>query len=63
VTPTLAGSRPGGLVASCWASMMTLGQMGYEKNVAAILAARREVLLLLLLLLLPVVLLCSCVVY
>jgi hypothetical protein len=30
---------------------MTLGQIGYEKNVAAILTARREVLLLLLLLL------------
>jgi hypothetical protein len=49
VTPTLAGSRPGGLVASCWASIMTLGQIGYEKNVANILAARREVLLTLIL--------------
>ena len=24
-TPTIAGSRPGGLVATCWTSMMALG--------------------------------------
>jgi sphinganine-1-phosphate aldolase len=30
-TPTIAGSRPGGLVATCWTSMMALGDSGYEK--------------------------------
>ena len=28
-SPTLAGSRPGALIAGCWASMMSLGQSGY----------------------------------
>lgn len=28
-TPTLAGSRPGGLVAGCWATMVKYGENGY----------------------------------
>ena len=31
-TPTIAGSRSGGLIAQCWASMMALGYKGYVKN-------------------------------
>ena len=36
-TATLAGSRSGGLIAQCWASMMTMGEEGYTENVRAIL--------------------------
>lgn len=28
VSPTVAGSRPGGLIAGAWASMMSLGEQG-----------------------------------
>jgi sphinganine-1-phosphate aldolase len=28
-TPTMAGSRPGGLSAACWASMLAMGENGY----------------------------------
>ncbi|KAG5181431.1 pyridoxal phosphate-dependent transferase [Tribonema minus] len=43
VTPTLAGSRPGGLVAACWASMVSLGEEGYSQGVEAIVEARHKV--------------------
>ena len=29
VSPTVAGSRPGGLIAGAWAAMMTIGEEGY----------------------------------
>lgn len=29
VSPTIAGSRPGGLIAGAWAAMMSLGLEGY----------------------------------
>eukprot|EP00612_Vaucheria_litorea_P008514 CAMPEP_0171470840 /NCGR_PEP_ID=MMETSP0946-20130122/369_1 /TAXON_ID=109269 /ORGANISM="Vaucheria litorea, Strain CCMP2940" /LENGTH=479 /DNA_ID=CAMNT_0012000257 /DNA_START=440 /DNA_END=1879 /DNA_ORIENTATION=+ len=38
MTPTLAGSRPGGLVAACWASLMSTGRSGYTENVRKIRA-------------------------
>ena len=41
-TPTIAGSRSGGLIAQCWASMMALGYKGYVKNARAILSTTRE---------------------
>ena len=41
-TPTIAGSRSGGLIAQCWASMMSLGYKGYSKNAQAILATTKE---------------------
>jgi sphinganine-1-phosphate aldolase len=28
-SPTLAGSRPGALIATCWAAMVTMGEQGY----------------------------------
>jgi sphinganine-1-phosphate aldolase len=37
-SPTLAGSRPGGLSAACWAAMISLGEQGYLQATAAILA-------------------------
>ncbi|CAM9967188.1 unnamed protein product [Scytosiphon promiscuus] len=43
VTPTIAGSRPGGLSAACWASMVSMGQDGYERAVAGIMETAKEV--------------------
>jgi glutamate/tyrosine decarboxylase-like PLP-dependent enzyme len=37
-SPTLAGSRPGGLSAACWAAMVNMGEQGYLQATAAILA-------------------------
>ncbi len=38
-SPTLAGSRPGGLSAACWASLVTLGEEGYLEATRQILDA------------------------
>ncbi|MCS6981867.1 MAG: hypothetical protein NZM65_06680, partial [Flavobacteriales bacterium] len=35
MSPTMAGSRPGGLIAACWAALLSHGQEGYRE------AARR----------------------
>lgn len=39
-TPTLAGSRPGSLIAGCWASLVYLGKSGYLKITGEIIATR-----------------------
>lgn len=36
-TPTIAGSRSGGLISQCWASLMALGEEGYLKHTKDIL--------------------------
>lgn len=36
-SPTIAGSRPGGLIAACWAALMSLGHQGYRRAAAGIL--------------------------
>jgi glutamate/tyrosine decarboxylase-like PLP-dependent enzyme len=36
-SPTLAGSRPGGLSAACWASLVSTGEAGYMQATRAIL--------------------------
>lgn len=36
-SPTIAGSRPGGLSAACWAAMVTLGEEGYMEATRRIL--------------------------
>lgn len=41
VTMTIAGSRPGGAVASAWAVMNFLGREGYRERVSRIIEARR----------------------
>lgn len=38
-SPTLAGSRPGGLSAACWAAMVSLGERGYLDATRQILEA------------------------
>jgi sphinganine-1-phosphate aldolase len=36
-SPTIAGSRPGGLSAACWAGMISMGEQGYMNATARIL--------------------------
>ena len=43
VTPTLAGTRPGGAIAAAWAVMNFLGAEGYREKHAAVLQARRAI--------------------
>lgn len=42
-TPTIAGSRSGGLIAQCWASLMALGEEGYHQHTRDILAVTQEI--------------------
>jgi glutamate/tyrosine decarboxylase-like PLP-dependent enzyme len=42
-SPTLAGSRPGGLSAACWAAMVSTGENGYMEATAAILATAQVI--------------------
>ncbi|MGY3473524.1 pyridoxal phosphate-dependent decarboxylase family protein [Bradyrhizobium ottawaense] len=44
VTTTIAGSRPGGAVASAWAVMNFLGRAGYRERVKKIIEARRALI-------------------
>lgn len=37
ISPTLAGSRPGGLSAACWAAMLSMGEQGYLQAARMIL--------------------------
>ena len=41
-SPTMAGSRPGALIAGCWASMMNQGEDGYIKSCHAIVGAAKK---------------------
>ncbi|OVA09582.1 Pyridoxal phosphate-dependent decarboxylase [Macleaya cordata] len=43
VSPTIAGSRPGGLIAGAWAAMMTLGQEGYLQNTREIMEVSKQI--------------------
>jgi len=43
LSPTLAGSRPGGLSAACWASMVSMGESGYLEAARRILETAAEV--------------------
>ncbi|KAJ3266937.1 hypothetical protein HDU77_008282 [Chytriomyces hyalinus] len=42
-SPTIAGSRPGALVAGCWAAMMHFGESGYVETTRQILTAARSI--------------------
>jgi sphinganine-1-phosphate aldolase len=42
-TPTLAGSRPGALLACAWAALVSIGHEGYEERVALILQASHKI--------------------
>ncbi|XP_077228218.1 dihydrosphingosine phosphate lyase isoform X2 [Tasmannia lanceolata] len=43
VSPTIAGSRPGGLIAGAWAAMMSLGQEGYLENTREIMEVSKRI--------------------
>jgi len=43
VSPTIAGSRPGGLIAACWAAMVSMGESGYLEAARRILQAADEI--------------------
>src|SRR6185295_7254367 len=43
VTPTLAGTRPGGAISAAWAVMNFLGVEGYRTKQAEVVAAREAI--------------------
>ncbi|KAI4343414.1 hypothetical protein L6164_010764 [Bauhinia variegata] len=43
VSPTIAGSRPGGLIAGAWAAIMSLGKEGYLENTKAIMEVSKKI--------------------
>ncbi|KAL2253780.1 sphingosine-1-phosphate lyase isoform X1 [Sesamum indicum] len=43
ISPTIAGSRPGGLIAGAWAAMMSLGLEGYLENTRKIMEASKRI--------------------
>lgn len=42
-SPSIAGSRPGALIAGCWASMMNQGEDGYVKSCHSIVGAAKKI--------------------
>ncbi|MFN3603247.1 MAG: aminotransferase class V-fold PLP-dependent enzyme [Leptonema sp. (in: bacteria)] len=42
-SPTIAGSRPGGLSASCYASLLSIGEKGYLNSTKKILTTAEEI--------------------
>ena len=42
-SPGIAGSRPGALIAGCWASLMTVGEAGYVDACVKIVGAAKKV--------------------
>ncbi|MQM15165.1 hypothetical protein Taro_048105 [Colocasia esculenta] len=43
VSPTVAGSRPGGLIAGAWAAMMSLGLEGYLEKTKEIMEVSKKI--------------------
>ncbi|PGH27288.1 hypothetical protein AJ80_00998 [Polytolypa hystricis UAMH7299] len=41
-SPSIAGSRPGALIASCWASLMSMGESGYTDSCHKIVGAAKK---------------------
>ncbi|KAJ8360024.1 hypothetical protein SKAU_G00165490 [Synaphobranchus kaupii] len=42
-SPSVAGSRPGGIIAACWATMMHMGENGYVESTKKIVQAARAI--------------------
>ncbi|XP_061644888.1 sphingosine-1-phosphate lyase 1 isoform X2 [Phyllopteryx taeniolatus] len=42
-SPSIAGSRPGGIVAACWATMMYMGENGYVDATRKIIRVARKI--------------------
>jgi len=43
ISPTIAGSRPGGLIAGAWAAMMSLGLNGYLDSTSRIMEVSKKI--------------------
>ncbi len=43
-SPSVAGSRPGALIAGCWASMMSVGENGYIDACSTIVGAAKKII-------------------
>jgi len=43
-SPSMPGSRPGGLIAVCWAALLTIGKDGYQKTANEIYESSRKIL-------------------
>lgn len=41
-SPSMAGSRPGSLIAGCWSSLMAMGESGYKESCHQIIGAARK---------------------
>lgn len=41
-SPSMAGSRPGSLIAGCWTSLMSIGESGYKESCHQIIGATRK---------------------
>lgn len=42
-SPSVAGSRPGGIIAACWATMMHMGENGYINATKKIISTARRI--------------------
>ncbi|MEQ2165495.1 hypothetical protein GOODEAATRI_017419, partial [Goodea atripinnis] len=42
-SPSVAGSRPGGIIAACWATMMYMGESGYVDATRKIISTARKI--------------------
>lgn len=42
-SPSIAGSRPGGIIAACWATMMHMGENGYIDATKKIISTARKI--------------------
>ncbi|RFU31959.1 hypothetical protein B7463_g4384, partial [Scytalidium lignicola] len=43
-SPSIAGSRPGALIAGCWTSLMSVGEAGYIKACTQIVGATKKII-------------------
>ena len=43
ITPTIAGSRPGALIACAWSAMVSIGESGYRRRAKLIVKAARRI--------------------
>lgn len=42
-SPTIAGSRPGALIAGCWTALMYMGEQGYVDSTKQIVTTARKI--------------------
>ncbi|XP_073691119.1 sphingosine-1-phosphate lyase 1 isoform X2 [Garra rufa] len=42
-SPSMAGSRPGGIIAACWATMMHMGEKGYVESTKKVVETARKI--------------------